>query len=63
MKKQLTQLQDDRNIPKENRTPVKGKICFLLNLNSAYFPTFLGLVTTELISSLFIVHLRLYETL
>ena len=32
IKKQLTQLQDDINIPKGNKTIGKGKICFLLNL-------------------------------
>ena len=44
MKKQLTQLQDGINIPKGNKTIVKGKICFLFCriLNSAYFPKLLG---------------------
>ena len=37
IKKQLTQLQDDINIPKGNKTIVKGKICFLLNLEFCLF--------------------------
>ena len=32
IKKQLTQLQDDINIPKVNKTTVKGKICFFAEL-------------------------------
>ena len=43
MKKQLTQLQDDINILKVNKTTVKGKICFCVCLFSKTF----GLVTTE----------------
>ena len=32
IKKQLTQLQDDFNISKGNKTTVKGKICFFAEL-------------------------------
>ena len=48
MKKQLTQLQDDINILKGNKTTVKGKngIC-VRYLCSAYFPRLLGCVTSE----------------
>ena len=53
IKKQLTQLQDDINISRGNKTTVKGKIrFFLLSFESCLFSK----------STLFVVHLRLYET-
>ena len=59
IKKQLTQLQDDIDVLKGNKTTVKGEICFLLNCEFCLLKL-LGF--TELISSLFLVHLRLCET-
>ena len=43
IKKQLTQLQDDINITKVNKTIVKGKICFLLNLEFCLFTNIFGI--------------------
>ena len=37
IKKQLTQLKNDIDILKGNKTIVKGKICFLLNLEFCLF--------------------------
>ena len=45
MKKQLTQLQDDINILKGNKTTVKGKICSCVEF--ACFPRRLGWIDTE----------------
>ena len=47
MKTQLTQLQDDIDILKGNKTSVKGKICFFLPLNLEFcffFSKLLGLI-------------------
>ena len=43
IKNQLAQLQDDINIPKGNKTTVKGKICFLLNLELCLFSNTFGI--------------------
>ena len=43
IKNQIAQLQDDINIPKGNKTTVKGKICFLLNLELCLFSNTFGI--------------------
>ena len=43
IKKQLSQLQDDINISKVNKTTEKGKLSFLLNLELCIFSNIFGI--------------------